>query len=97
MDRNLRGLIENAFDAGLKESFREDVEWIQRQILISSARDVAIGYIAGGLMSAGIGICMTSKRHYPEKEQYADIEEIKQMLKRRLPEIVESVERELNR
>jgi len=89
----LRGYIESEIDRMVQEQIVGDVEWVQEETLISSLRDLALGYMIGllrGLISM-IGAAKTT-------EDYEEVERITHsIIKRRLPGIIKRIENELNR
>lgn len=95
MDDATRGFVESMIDRAMMADILPDVEWIGQQIPISSLRDLALGYFAG-LSDAYSHAISTLDRNgiIPSEE---DKQTIRGMIRRRLPEIVEKIERELNR
>jgi len=90
----VRGIIESKLDFLLKGDIVEDVEWFQQEMPISSLGDLALGYVFGMLSAYSIGILGFLTNKSVSKK---DAEEIETMVKRRLPEIMEKINRELNR
>ena len=89
----MRGYIESEIDRMVQEEIVGDVEWVQEETPISSLRDLALGYMIGllrGLISM-IGAAKTT-------EDYEEVERIAHsIVKRRLPDIIKRIEKELNR
>lgn len=93
MDERFRGYIESEIDRMVQEEIVEDVEWVQEEIPVSSLRDLALGYMIGLLR--GVVVMVAAARtevEYNEAEKTA-----RAIIKRRLPEIIEKIERELHR
>ena len=97
MDDATRGYIEQSIDYILAGEVLRDVEWIRHEIPISSMPDLLIGFIVGSIDTFASGICVMAKRPYTKKQKEKDDKEIEALVKRRLPEIVEKIERELHR
>jgi len=97
LEESTRGFIELFWDDLLKEDILDDIQWIPAAIPISSMRELAIGYAIGffAATSSSIGGIVESKKHEKLKKGFEKL--LWAMIKRRLPEIVEKVERELNR
>ena len=76
----------------VEEEIIGDVEWVQKETFISSLRDLALGYMIGllrGLVSM-IGAAKTT-------EDFEEVERIAHsIIKRRLPDIINRIEKELN-
>jgi hypothetical protein len=90
-------LIEKEIDSFLDEThIREEIGWLLRDIPVSSIKDFMMGYSVGMLTSYALTACVLSKRRYGSGRE-EDAMEVEEMLRRRLPEIAEKVERELNR
>ena len=96
MDPQLRGLIEQTIDEGLKPErvslLRELAEYFDP--VIKSKRDMMFGHLTGYI--AGALPLLTSLLH---GRQPTDLEkmEIRDILRRRAQEMIESIERELAR
>lgn len=94
MDENTRGFIEKTIDEVVAGITLEDVEWIEHEMPIKSLRDLAIGLTVGIIHATSVVIASIKKRGGFEKEEK---EEIRTIIKRRLPEIVKKIEKEVNR
>lgn len=94
MDDVTRGYIESVMDDILKEDVLKDIEWTEKEIPISSMKDLVIGYLCGILDAFAVLTASTRARKGVTEN---DMNEIRGMVKRRLPEIVQKVERELHR
>lgn len=94
MDDATRGFIENSVDNLLNREILQRIEWIQRETPISSLRDVALGYIVLSIEALAEGAVMMNHPEYRISEK--DKEDIRSIIKRRLPDIFEKIERELN-
>jgi len=70
------------------------LEWIQRETSISSFGDLALGYMIGGATSiAHSYIVLSEKRAITDKDKI----EVGKLLRKRLPDFLERVEREKNK
>ena len=97
MEDETRGFIESTVDEILGEEVVPEIEWIREEIPISSFRDILLGYLIGLLSATStLFAYLRPKRISREKEEKID-ETIRTMIKRRLPEIVEKINKELNR
>jgi signal recognition particle GTPase len=97
LDEKTRGFLEKAIDDIMTEEYIPSISWVQDEMPIKSLGEVAIGYVIGGIEAAATLITQMSKRNRSEKEVKEDEEEIRALLKRRLPEIVEKVNTELGK
>ena len=93
MDEKTRGFIEKGIDHIIQEEVFRYVEWIRHEIPISKLGEVMIGYLVGTIEAFAEACLVMAKIEVTEKED----EEIRTIIKRRLPEIVEKIERELGR
>ena len=82
------------FDRGMEPNYTSSVEWIEQEMPISSLRDFILGYVISGFRALATGAVMALTGQAVSDE---DTDVIRTMLKRRLPEIVEKIERELRR
>lgn len=96
MDEAVRGYIEKQIDNAMREEVFQYVEWVQNEIPISSLRDSMIGYLVGALQVLAESSALFVMRRRGRTTEEED-REIRLIIKRRLPEIVEKIERELNR
>lgn len=80
-------------DELLEQEIFSDVEWISQEIPISSSKELAIGYMVGILRSVGITLSGTSKSGTYEEYD----ETVWSIIKRRLPEIVDKINKELQK
>jgi hypothetical protein len=94
LDKETRGYIEGVLDGFLQTKMVTDIEWIQNEIPISSLRDLAVGHAVTLMTAFAINIIMLKTREKPSKD---DQEAIRIMVKRRLPELVGNIERDLGR
>lgn len=89
MDDNTRGSIEQRMDDELKDFFAiEDASWVPDTVLISSKKDFFLGFVVGKLTV----IAWT----YLPNATDEDLQEVKQIIERRLQEIQDRLLRELN-
>jgi hypothetical protein len=87
-----RDYIESEIDRMLQEQIVGDVEWVQKEAVVSSLRDLALGYMIGLLrgLILGIGAARTTE-DYEEVERKAQV-----IIKRRIPDIIKRIEEELD-
>lgn len=92
----MRGYIESFID-GFLEVVRisKRIEWVLEEIPISSVKDLMLGYTIGVLQATNESITMQHPKFNSEKilDYKKDIVGI---IKRRIPEISDIIERELN-
>ncbi len=95
MDKKTRGYIELAInDVVLKVDLVAVLKWVQRDTSVSSFRDLALGYMIGGAMSlAHTYIVLSKRRAITDKDKI----EVRELIRKRLPDFLEKVEREMNR
>ena len=94
MDKITRGFIESYWDKVLRTASLPSIGWVREEVPISSLRDLALGHDLGMLAAFAVStLSMFTPRGCSEE----DFRAIREMLKRRLPEIVEKIERELGR
>ena len=95
LDIRTRGFLELVMDEYFRrvEIIKEEIEWVQREMPISSFEDVMRGYIIGGLHTVALTTILRLGKQFSDE----DNKEIKEMLKRRLPEIIDKINRELGR
>jgi hypothetical protein len=93
LDKLVRGHIESTIDEMMrKEDFLVNVEWVREEMSIESLRDLTLGYIVGGIVSTAVMMISVGERRSIADE---DKQEIRAIIKRRLPEISEKINREL--
>ena len=99
LDDETRGFIESLMDEMFTDEIVEDVKWVQEDIPISSLAEVALGYVIGYLRAlAHYTIALRTKHLGKDKRRDERVEkEIWKIIKRRLPEIGERINKELNR
>lgn len=94
MDKTMRGYIESAIDELIEETqIIPSIDWVQQEIPISSFRDVVTGYAIGTLETMAVACIRIRTGKLSEEEKTT----IRGMLKRRLPEIMQKIERELGK
>lgn len=95
MDKKTRSYIELAInDVVLKGDLVGVLKWVQRETSVSSFSDLTLGYMIGGAMSiAYTYIVLSEKRAITEKDKI----EVRELIRERLPDFLERVEREMNR
>lgn len=93
MDEKTRRLIESQIDECMKEPIRPEVEWALKELSVSSSKDYALGYLVGVIGSLAMSIAAA---HSKPEDKFEDASKmIQAIVKRRLPEIIEKIEREL--
>lgn len=108
LSKKTRGSIETLLDDALRgeDGIVADVEWIRQEIPLSSFRDFARGYAIGmlkmlALLPASLPSFLAEIRGFTwsarDKEGRAIDAIANTIVKRRLPEILEKVERELGK
>jgi hypothetical protein len=95
LDDTLRGMIEKNIDDMMADlQVTKDVEWIHSEMPVLSLKDFLIGYMVGALKAISV---IYSTRIKKPGDSFAETEkEIMKIIKRRLPEIVEKANRELD-
>jgi len=95
LDQETRGFLESLLDEVLisEEESVEDTKKIFGEIIVSSVRDLNVGYLAG----VGAATCILVMRMRGERVERKDEDVVHAMIKRRVPEIIAKVENELNR
>lgn len=95
MDKKTRGYIELAInDVVLKGDLVAVLKWVTRDTSVSSFRDLTLGYMIGGAMSiAYTYIVLSKKRAITEKDKI----EVRKLIRKRLPDFLERVKKEMNR
>lgn len=89
----MRGYIEETIDEIIeKEAIFTNIEWVRQEIPVASFRDLALGYIIGGIMSTAVlMISIGERRPISDGEK----QEIRTMVKGRLSEILERINKGL--
>lgn len=102
MDRETRGLIENQVDEMIRTLDINDItSWIVEEHLITSDKDLALGYVLGSLVRYAHTVMVFHKSRDKSKKRIIitkkDITEIREILKRRIIDITDIIERQSNR
>jgi len=94
LDEKIRGFVEKAWDDALATDINltPTVKWIQDAFPVKSSKDLILGYAVGVLEREAHDIIIILKGTIAEEDDAA----IEQMLTRRLPEISEKIQREMN-
>ena len=96
LDDVAREFVERNIDRILQQEVSQLFEWIGRETTISSLRDMGIGFVVGVMQSLAEVSCLVGrKKDFTESEENEEDEEIRVMIRRRLPEIVEQIDLEL--
>lgn len=91
MDKKTRGFIEKTIDDITKIDFVEEgLSWILEDVPIYSVKDLALGWAVGAIHTFALTEIGRTIRDEEENE-------IRNMIRRRLPEILDKINRELNR
>ena len=95
MDEKTRGFLESVMDELIQEMpITPSIKWVRQEMPISSLGDLMLGYAIGSLETLAIVSIRVRMRNVLSEENGKTIIE---MLKRRLPEIIGKIERELGR
>ena len=85
-------------DKMIKEEIVGDVGWVPEEIPISSLAELALGYTIGMLRAGAWAVVqLASPRGLSEAREEQEEKVIRAMIKRRLPEIMKKINKELNR
>jgi len=101
LDKRTRGNIEKTLDKTIANTpIIETVGWILEGYLMKSVEEIALGYMLGALknyvhLALSLEKITKGRRHKDVTEE--DEIEIKDMLTRRIPDIMDKINRELNR
>ena len=97
MDKVTRGYLEKVLDDYLNEiEIISELDWIRQEVPISSLKDVALGFTLGSLEMLSESVCILKKPKTTPKDDEKDEKEILEMIKRRIPEIVRKINKELD-
>ena len=91
MDEKVRGIIEREFDNLLKSNILDSIKWFTQEVPHSSVRDIALGYAMGSMESYGRTL------HELIMREPIETDELESIIRRRLTEIREKINRELHR
>jgi hypothetical protein len=91
LDDKMRGTIEHNIESQLEQGILEDFGWAFDTI--SSKKDYLLGCTVGKLMA----LAWTTFREKEYDPTYYDLEQVRDMIRRRLPEIQRKIATELNR
>ncbi|UCE44470.1 MAG: hypothetical protein JSV57_03060 [Candidatus Bathyarchaeota archaeon] len=91
MDERVRGMIESEFDSLMKSNILDSIKWLTQEVPHSSTRDIALGYVVGAMATYGMAL------HGIALKQSIKADELRSVIRRRLPEIREKINRELHR
>jgi len=95
LDDDIRGFLEKGIDRLMKDEWNLDkIKWIPETIPIKSLNEVALGIVLGKTLRFAREVILTISEAEPTVE---DEREIRGMLKRRIPEIMERITSELSR
>ncbi len=92
MDKQVRGALEKSLDGLMGRSYVRIAQSILEGIPTRSKKDICLGYQTGFLESAILSLFLNLEQRTPSiKEQ----REIRQMIVRRLPEMIKKIIQEL--
>jgi hypothetical protein len=94
LDSRIRGALEQAIDNLMEKDIVVNVRWIGEEIPIKSINDLALGYVDGVIAAVAASVFTSLLDRRPSDE---DANEVRAIIRRRLPEIVRKIHRELNR
>lgn len=81
-------------DDTIQGELSRDITWVHQEMPVSSIRDLILGHVIGMLYSqARITVTLQTRSKVTDE----DDETIKIMLKRRLPEIIQKINKSLGR
>lgn len=94
MDERARGFIEKMIDDMVEKGDLVGVlGWIEEETPISSFRDLALGYMIGGVMAIAPALVFLWGERFTDEDKL----EMREIIRRRLPEFIQRIERELGR
>jgi hypothetical protein len=94
LDSRIRGALEQAIDNLMEKDIVVNVGWIGEEIPIKSVNDLALGYVDGVIAAVAASVFTSLLDRRPSDE---DANEVRAIIRRRLPEIVRKIHRELNK
>ena len=100
MDKRTRGFMEKELDEAMKINLTDTIRWIFDVLPISSPEEFVLGYYLGYLTRwayDAIRIRKINMRRKVTDVTVKDAIEIRDMLRRRLQDIMEKINRELGR
>ena len=99
MKAETRGAIETFLDSILQiKDPLKGIKWVEENIPTKSIDDLALGYVIGKMETAATTVfSIIEQKQYSEIEMETEREQIRAMVRRRLPEILVHVQSELNK
>lgn len=91
LNEQLRGLIEQTLDKYLNTELITAVEFLAKEYAVSSIKDLAIGFVSGAAKATAVTFALSEMKSFTDEEKA----EINTIVKRRLPEFLKKIEREL--
>jgi len=88
-----RGYVESGIDNLLNVEIIESTRWLAAEFPHKNLKDLAIGYVVGALLLKGQAMVLIHQGNITDE----DISQILAIIKRRFPEIIEKIERELGK
>jgi len=96
MDEVARGYIESVIDDLLKYDVVPNVEWLGGEATIKSLSDLALGYMVGGVQAFAVSmLSVTSLYKGSRGVSEEDRTEVRAIIKRRIPEFVQKITKEM--
>ena len=94
LDKQTKILIESQIDGSFNEPILPEIEWASKQVSLSSMRDFALGYLIS--MTGALGMSIAAARSKPDDDFEETNKIIQDIVKKRIPKIIEKIDRELN-
>jgi hypothetical protein len=93
LDDETRGFIEKVIDGALETDLLGAVDWIRKEIPISSVKDLTFGFHVGLMYGNGIGFISLASHGHTQPE---DLDYLEAMIKRRFPELLEKIKQQMD-
>lgn len=93
LEKEARGFIEKAIDGLIKTEITQSIRWLQDVLPIKSFEDLSLGWFIGSIGRFARDVIIMEAGEITAEDE----SEIQGILKRRLPEIMDKIERELHR
>lgn len=93
MKEETRGYVETGIDILLDVEIVEATRWLTEEIPHTSLKDLAVGYVVGAAFFKGQSMALAMQGNITNEDKA----QIVTIVKRRLPEILQKIERELHR
>ena len=93
MDDETRGFIEKVIDGALETDLLGAVDWIRKEIPLSSVKDLTFGFQVGLIYGNCMGFISLASHGHTTAE---DLLSLEAMLKRRFPELLEKIKKQMD-